>query len=100
MGDGTASSKTEADLLGNRKFESIAHQRRVSCEPDSHPLDAPSLLAGLSDPGGDRYQCAGLRPSFSRRNEALVLLAIHQGLVRPCSEEILEGAIPLRMKTL
>ena len=32
MGDGTASSKTGADLLGNRKFESISLQRRVNCE--------------------------------------------------------------------
>ena len=34
MGDGTAVSETGADLLGNRGFESISLQRRVSCEPD------------------------------------------------------------------
>jgi len=34
MGDGTAFSKTEADLFGNRKFESISLQRGVDCEPD------------------------------------------------------------------
>jgi predicted nucleic acid-binding protein len=48
-------------------------------------IDTNVLVSGLLSPAG---------------NEALVLLAIHQGLVRPCSEEILEGAIPLRMKTL
>ena len=34
MGDGTAVSKTGADLLGNRRFESMSLQRGVSCEPD------------------------------------------------------------------
>ena len=32
VGDGTACSKTGADLLGNRKFESISLQERVTCE--------------------------------------------------------------------
>jgi hypothetical protein len=31
MGDGTAVSKTGADLLGNRRFESISLQRGVCC---------------------------------------------------------------------
>jgi hypothetical protein len=35
VGDGTTSSKTEADLLRNRKFESISLQQRVGCEPHS-----------------------------------------------------------------
>ena len=35
VGDGTACSKTGADLLGNRKFESISLQERVRCEPHS-----------------------------------------------------------------
>src|ERR1700730_17144380 len=38
MGDGTAVSKTGADLLGNRRFESISLQRRVRCEPDFRRL--------------------------------------------------------------
>jgi hypothetical protein len=33
-------SKTEADLLGNRKFESTSLQQRVKCEPDLTP-DSP-----------------------------------------------------------
>jgi hypothetical protein len=33
VGDGTACSKTGADLLGNRKFEPISLQRRVRSEP-------------------------------------------------------------------
>jgi hypothetical protein len=33
MGDATAVSKTGADLLGNRRFESISLQRGVGCEP-------------------------------------------------------------------
>jgi hypothetical protein len=44
VGDGTTSSKTEADLLRNRKFESISLQRRVNCEPDlrgRHRSDLP-----------------------------------------------------------
>jgi hypothetical protein len=35
MGEVTAFSKPGADLLGNRRFESISLQRRVACEPDS-----------------------------------------------------------------
>src|SRR6266481_1221157 len=35
MGDGTAVSKTGADLLGNRRFESISLQRRVRLSPAS-----------------------------------------------------------------
>jgi hypothetical protein len=40
MANGTAFSKMGADLLGNRRFESISLQRRVSCEPEfsgKHP---------------------------------------------------------------
>jgi hypothetical protein len=39
---------------------------------------------------GHRYECVGFRPSLARGNEALILLAVHQGLVHPYfSEEIL-----------
>jgi hypothetical protein len=38
MGDGTAVSKTGADLLGNRRFESISLQRGVSNEPSADDL--------------------------------------------------------------
>jgi hypothetical protein len=40
VGDGTTSSKTEADLLRNRKFESISLQERVHCELDQLPQSA------------------------------------------------------------
>src|SRR5208282_5133362 len=44
-----------------------------------------------SDPRGHRYQRACLWPAFPSGNEALIILAIHQGLVRPCfTEEIVE----------
>ena len=36
VGDGTDCSKMGADLLGNRKFESISLQRGVHCEPGEH----------------------------------------------------------------
>jgi hypothetical protein len=48
MGDGTAVSKTGADLLGNRRFESISLQGRV-CEPsvpESPRLRSPAAGAG------------------------------------------------------
>ena len=35
MGGRTGISKTGADLLGNRRFESISLQRRVRCEPEA-----------------------------------------------------------------
>src|ERR1700737_860601 len=35
-------SKTGADLLGNRRFESISLQRRVRCEPDWPKADLPA----------------------------------------------------------
>jgi hypothetical protein len=31
----------------------------------------PSPPAGLSDPGGDRHQCGGLRPSLTRRQRSI-----------------------------
>jgi hypothetical protein len=78
MGDGTASSKTGADLLGNRKFESISLQQRVSCEPESsgfqqlpshhlvkHRGRSPGVLAGTGgDLGGQQVHD---RPVLVRR---------------------------------
>ena len=58
-------------------------------------------LAGRRDTGGHRYQRAGFWLLSPGGNEALILLAIHQGLVHPCfSEEILEeyGAVLARPK--
>ena len=63
VGDGTACSKTGADLLGNRKFESISLQRGVSCEPNfSKPAPKNS-----SDPVPGRAQPARTRALPARR---------------------------------
>jgi hypothetical protein len=47
MGDGTAVSKTGADLLGNRKFESISLLRRVRCELNFRGR-IPSMTVAIS----------------------------------------------------
>src|ERR1700730_13520873 len=49
VGDGTACSKTGADLLGNRKFESISLQRGVHCETDFRGLN-PAEEPAATDP--------------------------------------------------
>src|SRR5580704_4196786 len=61
VGDGTACSKTGADLLGNRKFESISLQQRVGCE-----LDDTITAWRIVGRGGP---CAGRRcPAASARS--------------------------------
>jgi hypothetical protein len=40
---GLLSRKRKADLLGNRRFESISLHRRVMCEPDSS-IRAPNIF--------------------------------------------------------
>jgi hypothetical protein len=46
-GDSTAFSKTEADLLGNRKFEPTSLQRRVSPAPQPFKLGGLNAGAGI-----------------------------------------------------
>src|SRR6516165_8741941 len=61
MGDGTAFSKTEADLFGNRKFESISLQRGVDCEPDFRGRILSMTV------GPFFFLCAGFRtPAMTR----------------------------------
>jgi hypothetical protein len=47
MGDGTAVVKTEADLSGNRRFESVSLQRGVCCELDRRGGDKTILRKWL-----------------------------------------------------
>jgi hypothetical protein len=51
IGDGTAVSKTGADLLGNRRFESISLQRRVRTKRTHRR----TISAGNAVPTGDRW---------------------------------------------
>src|SRR6266850_4852712 len=51
MGDGTAASKTGADLLGNRRFGSISLQRRVRCEPPACGSSEPQPTGGTRNRG-------------------------------------------------
>jgi len=79
MGDGTAVSKTGADLLGNRRFESISLQRRVRCEL-AFPVWPKGLLRSdlpplMHHPGsGDiRQSSLGADRSKPHRSKAALL---------------------------
>jgi hypothetical protein len=54
-GDVTAVSKTGADLLGNRRFESISLQRRVRNEPDTAAEIAEISRVQFRQAGRDEY---------------------------------------------
>src|SRR5580693_1800106 len=73
MGDSTAFSKTEADLLGNRKFESTSLQRRVCCELDFGHYGAP------------RTRCSGLSSSA---RALLLLFPVERAVRAPFSSSL------------
>jgi len=75
-GDRTAVSKTGAELMGNRKFESISLQRGVNCElatPDRKACDPAPMGARRStqrrtgNMSKISRRLAGLRPAFAPR---------------------------------
>jgi hypothetical protein len=65
MGNGTAVSKTGADLLGNRKFESTSLQRRVFCEPDV------LKLRWITAASGSKQQLEELAAILERQQHAI-----------------------------
>ena len=74
-----------------RGLDTLTSDESMPRSPRTDASRTPSPPTAPSDPGGHRYQCAGSGLLSPAGNEALILLAIHQGLVHPCfSEEILE----------
>src|ERR1700724_2328746 len=59
MGEVTAFSKPGADLLGNRRFESISLQRGVSCEPHLWDPDSNELAIEAVRKYPDRFAIMG-----------------------------------------
>jgi len=55
--DRTAVSKTGADLLGNRRFESISLQRRVSCEPEDRTIEPTTAGSDGTAADGRELPC-------------------------------------------
>jgi hypothetical protein len=73
MGEVTAFSKPGADLLGNRRFESISLQQRVACEPEDNIAYSGCRVAR---PGIDRdpQQHRRLAPRASQQLRPLAAL--------------------------